>query len=115
MFTKYYNYYSNSKIKDKLAKIIKLVSAKAFRQILTLVVMLKSKDVPAWVKVSIVGVLGYLICPFDLIPDFVPGGLVEDLAAISILLSEISIFATNNIESEVDELMAKFKLNKEDD
>jgi uncharacterized membrane protein YkvA (DUF1232 family) len=101
-------------MKAKLAKIIKVVSAKAFRQIITLVVMLKSKDIPAWVKVSIIGALGYLICPYDLIPDFIPGGLVEDLAVISILLSEISVYNTDNIEDEVDNLMIKFKLNKQD-
>ena len=114
MFSKYYKYYSNSKMKAKLAKIIKVISTKAFRQIITLMVMLKSKDVPVWVKVSIIGALGYLICPYDLIPDFIPGGLVEDLAAISILLSEISVYNTDNIQSEVNNLMIKFKLNNQD-
>ena len=108
MFSKYYKYYSNSKMKAKLAKIIKVVSTKAFRQIITLVVMLKSKDVPVWVKVSIIGTLGYLICPYDLIPDFIPGGLIEDLAAISALFIEVSVYTTEEIENEVNKMMNKF-------
>jgi uncharacterized membrane protein YkvA (DUF1232 family) len=95
-------------MKAKLAKIIKVVSTKAFRQIITLVVMLKSKDVPKYVKISIMGVLGYLICPLDALPDFLPIGLLDDFAAIAILLAEISIYKTPDIEDKVDELIKQF-------
>ena len=110
MFKKYRKFYSNSKMKNKLTKLVKRISGKAFRQIITLFVMFKSKEVPMWAKISIIGVLGYLICPVDLIPDFLPTGLIDDLAAISILLSEISVFTTNEIEAEVDKIIKQFTL-----
>ena len=108
MFTKYFKYYSNSDIKKKLAKLFKRISKHAFRQVITLVVMLKSKNVPKFAKVSIMCVLGYLICPVDLVPDFLPVGLVDDFAAIAILMAEISIYMTDEIKEKVDEIIKQF-------
>ena len=112
MLKKYKKFYTDSKMKNKLTKLVKRISSKAFRQIITLFVMFKSKEVPVWAKVSIIGVLGYLICPIDLIPDFFPTGLIDDLAAISILLSEISVFTTNEIEAEVEAVIEKFNVSE---
>jgi uncharacterized membrane protein YkvA (DUF1232 family) len=108
MFREYYNYYSNSEIKNKLAKIFKRISKKAFRQVVTLMVMLKSENVPKFAKISIMCVLGYLICPLDALPDFLPVGLLDDFAAIAILLAEISIYKTPEIEKKVEEIIAIF-------
>ena len=108
MLRKYYTCYSNSKMKNKLAKIFKRISEKAFREVLTLMVMLKSDKVPAFAKISIMCVLGYLICPLDAIPDFLPVGLLDDFAAITILLTEMSIYKTPEIEEKVDEIAAMF-------
>ena len=108
MFRKYYSFYSNSKMKNKLAKIFSRISQKAFREVLTLMVMLKSDKVPTFAKISIMCVLGYLICPLDAIPDFLPIGLLDDLAAITILLTEMSIYKTPEIEAKVDEIAAMF-------
>jgi uncharacterized membrane protein YkvA (DUF1232 family) len=108
MYAKYSKLYSGRNIKRKLRRIVRRVGCGAFRKILTLVVMLQSKDVPLAARLSIIGVLGYLICPIDLLPDFVPGGLVDDLAAIALLVSELAIFRTEMIETKVDELMKKY-------
>jgi len=44
---------------------------------------------PAWLIPSLI-VLGlYLLSPFDLIPDFLPIGLVDDLVLVPLLLSWI--------------------------
>ena len=108
MFKKYRDQYSEASIMKKLYKILGIISHTTFRMIVTLVVMLRHDDVPLWVKLSIIGVLGYLICPFDLFPDFFLGGLLDDIAAISALFVEISAYKTDEIEKEVDEMMAKF-------
>jgi uncharacterized membrane protein YkvA (DUF1232 family) len=108
MFEDYGNQYSESGIMNKLYKILGLISSTALRKILTLVIMLQHDNVPTWAKIAIVGTLGYLICPIDLFPDFLPGGLLDDLAAISALLIEISTYKTDDIETEVDEMMDKF-------
>jgi uncharacterized membrane protein YkvA (DUF1232 family) len=95
-------------MKNKLAKIFSRISQKAFREVLTLMVMLKSDKVPTFAKISIMCVLGYLICPLDAIPDFLPVGLLDDLAAVTILLTEMSIYKTPEIEDKVDEIAAMF-------
>ena len=110
MFSKYYRYYSYYRICRKLGKLVHRIGKKAFRQVVTLVVMLKGKSVPTFAKVSIMCVLGYLICPFDLIPDFLPGGLIDDFAAIALLIAETSIYMTKEIEAEVDRVMKQFKM-----
>jgi len=92
----------------KLYRILRLISNKAFRQIITLVIMLRHDNIPIWAKVTIIGTLGYLICPLDLIPDFLPGGLIDDLVAIGVLFIEVSAYSTDEIEKEVDEMMNKF-------
>jgi uncharacterized membrane protein YkvA (DUF1232 family) len=108
MLRKYYSFYSKSKMKNKLAKIFKRVSQKAFREVITLMVMLKSDKVPTFAKVSIMCVLGYLICPLDAIPDFLPIGLLDDFAAIAVLMTEMSIYRTPEIENKVDKIAAMF-------
>lgn len=40
------------------------------------------KNVPLADKVKIYGALGYFILPLDIIPDFLPGGYVDDLGAL---------------------------------
>jgi uncharacterized membrane protein YkvA (DUF1232 family) len=49
--------------------------------------LLADRDSPRWVKVALGGLLGYLVSPIDLIPDFVPVlGSVDDLVVSAIVL-----------------------------
>ena len=109
MFEKYKRFYTAAKLIDKVSQIIKRISDAALRKVLTLYVILKSDNVPLHVKLAIIAVLGYLICPVDIIPDFIPGGLVDDLAAISLLLAELAIFETEEVKQEVDRIIKQFK------
>ena len=108
MFEQYRDKYSEASIMKKLYKLLGVISGTAFRMIVTLFVMLRHDEVPTWVKISIIGVLGYLICPFDLFPDFLLGGLLDDIAVVSALFVEVSVYMTDEIEAEVDEMMNKF-------
>lgn len=108
MDAKYSAYYSAIKLKDKLFMIIKRIGKTALEQVLTLFILLKSDHVPKTAKVMIVAVLGYLIFPFDFVPDFLPGGLLDDLAAISILLAQLAIYRTEQVRAEVEEMMNEF-------
>eukprot|EP00831_Metopus_contortus_P018449 TRINITY_DN1786_c0_g1_i18.p1 TRINITY_DN1786_c0_g1~~TRINITY_DN1786_c0_g1_i18.p1 ORF type:complete len:292 (-),score=14.91 TRINITY_DN1786_c0_g1_i18:495-1370(-) len=103
--------YSHEKFWKKLRRNLKRISASALRQILTLYILLRSKHVPTIAKASIVAALGYLICPFDLIPDYIPSGLVDDLAAITILLAELDMYVTDQVKTAVDEMMKEYNIN----
>ena len=46
---------------------------------------------PLWLKAAMVGVLLYLVSPFDLIPDFLLGfGILDDLVLVPMMLSWIA-------------------------
>jgi uncharacterized membrane protein YkvA (DUF1232 family) len=50
---------------------------------LTLYYTLNDKDTPAWARTVIVSALIYLVSPVDIIPDFIPGGLTDDMGVIA--------------------------------
>ena len=57
---------------------------------------------PFWVKGAIVGALGYLICPIDLIPDVLPGiGYIDDVAVMSFVLTSLDYLVTDEIRQRV--------------
>ena len=97
----YQTEFSNSKF---WAKVKVLVSG-AGRQItylaLLLYYVLTSPEVPHQQKLTILGALGYLICPVDLIPDFIPvAGYTDDLAALTAAIAVVKSSITPAIEEQ---------------
>lgn len=46
---------------------------------------------PLWLKAAMIGVVLYLVSPFDLIPDFLIGfGILDDLVLVPMMLSWIA-------------------------
>ena len=75
---------------------------------LLLFYVLQSPDVPIAKKTIIIGALGYLILPFDFIPDFIPAlGFTDDAAALAAALKTIKSSITPEIEAK-----AKAKANE---
>ncbi|WP_052383989.1 YkvA family protein [Litchfieldella xinjiangensis] len=56
--------------------------------------VLQDPLVPIALKASVVAALGYLICPIDAVPDFIPGGFLDDLAVITGLLKAVDAYVT---------------------
>ncbi|HHY48549.1 MAG TPA: DUF1232 domain-containing protein [Alphaproteobacteria bacterium] len=51
----------------------------------------RNPKTPLWLKAAMVGVVVYLVSPFDLIPDFLLlPGIVDDLVLVPLLLSWIA-------------------------
>lgn len=93
-YSKFRQHFSESAFKSKLSKISGEVREKAVMLYLTF----QDPSTPAWVKILIVSVLGYLIWPLDAIPDALPiVGLLDDLAALAALLVSIEIYITPEI------------------
>lgn len=83
--------------------------SKVLRQALTLYVLLKDNAVPNWVKVSIIGALGYFIFPFDVIPDFMPGvGYLDDVGLIAGLVAQLHFYTTPSVMEKVENLIPEW-------
>ena len=70
---------------EDLAKFLDNVSL--FIQLLRDYITGKYREVPVGTIAAIVGALAYLLCPVDLIPDFIPGiGYVDDAAVLAMCI-----------------------------
>jgi uncharacterized membrane protein YkvA (DUF1232 family) len=59
----------------------------------------KRKETPTWAKNIIIGVLGYLIAPIDLIPDLTPFiGYTDDLGVLGIGLVAIASYINDSVK-----------------
>ena len=62
---------------------------------------MKSPDVTLKDKSVIIGALGYLILPLDLIPDFIPiVGITDDVSAIALAYKTVKGSITPEIEAQ---------------
>lgn len=91
----YQKNYSEQEFWDKIERIARKAGAKVVYYALVLFYTLTDPTTPVKYKAVIAGALGYLILPFDLIPDFLPfTGLADDwaalIAAVSYTLSAIN-------------------------
>lgn len=82
--------YNESDLMGKIGSVAKKAGVSTVYYCLLLYYALRSDKVPASKKVLVAAALGYLISPLDLIPDFVPGGLVDDGAILMYVLSNVS-------------------------
>lgn len=85
---------------EKIHRIAKRAGAKLVYAALVLYYLIESDKVSLKDKAMIIGALGYLISPLDLVPDAIPiAGLGDDLS--------ILIFVLNKVWGDVDEEIKK--------
>lgn len=66
-------------------------------KVLQLYYAMIDKDTPVGAKLVIAGALAYLVLPMDLIPDFLPGGYVDDMSAIMAALKTAEAYITPKV------------------
>ncbi len=99
-FMSYSSKFSNSGFVEKISKIAKRAGAKLVYAALILYYTLQSGKVPVKDKAMIVGALGYLISPLDVVPDAIPiVGLGDDLAVLVYVVNKV----WGNIPEDVKE------------
>ena len=97
----YERHYDEEGFWKKVRHVAAQVGAKVLYPALQLYYLLQSKDVPVKAKTLIIGALGYLILPADLIPDFIPAmGFTDDLTAIFLALRAVSKYLTPEIKEQ---------------
>ena len=106
-FMSYSNKFTSGEFLEKISKIAKRAGAKLVDVSLILYYTLQSDKVSIKDKAIIVGALGYLISPLDVVPDAIPIiGLGDDLAVLLYVLNKVG-----NVSEEIKD-KAKAKLVK---
>ena len=107
-FMSYANKFSQTEFAEKIARIAKRAGAKLVYAALILYYTLQSDKVSKADKAIIIGALGYMISPLDVIPDAIPiAGLTDDLAVLLYVLKKV----WTGIDPEIVE-QAKSKLGR---
>lgn len=98
---KYSGNYSEEGLWDKLAKMAKKAGIKVVNVTLLLYYVLTCDEVEQKDKMLIMGALGYLILPLDLIPDTIPGlGFTDDLAALLYAYNQVKAHVTPEMQEK---------------
>ncbi len=107
-FMKYSGKFSSNDFVEKISRIAKRAGAKLVYAALLLYYTLQSDKVSTADKAIIIGALGYLISPLDVIPDAIPiAGLTDDLAVVIYVLKKVWDSVDETIQQK-----AKSKLSK---
>ena len=107
-FMKYANKFSQNDFVEKISRVAKRAGAKLVYAALILFYTLQSDKISTKDKAIIIGALGYLISPLDVVPDAIPiVGLSDDLAVLIYVLKMVWTDIYPSIKEQ-----AKAKLNQ---
>jgi uncharacterized membrane protein YkvA (DUF1232 family) len=93
-----------SELGGKIAGLSQDLARVLLTKALLLYVLLQDADIPKWAKAAIIATLLYFLCPLDVVPDLLPGGFVDDLAAMAALLSELAVLIQPHHREKAKEL-----------
>ena len=83
------NRYSKAGLWEKIRKYAQMVGQEALEKVLIAYYVLEDEDTPLQDKTLIIGCLGYFILPVDIMPDFLPTGLVDDFFILTMALTTV--------------------------
>lgn len=106
-FMKYKDKFSESGFVEKISRVAKRAGSKLVYAALILYYTLESPKVSLKEKAYIIGALGYLISPLDVVPDAIPiAGLGDDLAVLMFVLQRVWVDVSDDVKEK-----AKAKLS----
>ncbi|MCO6488442.1 MAG: DUF1232 domain-containing protein [Phaeodactylibacter sp.] len=116
-FKPYIRQFSESKFWKKIAHFAQQAGVKTVYSALLLFYAYRRKETPTWAKSIVLGTLGYLIAPFDALPDLTPIiGYTDDLGVLSFGLVTIACYINDSVRAKAREQLGKwFKDYQEDD
>ena len=108
-FMSYANKFSQSDFVDKIARSAKRAGSKLVYAALILYYTLQSDKVSTANKAMIIGALGYMISPLDVIPDAIPiAGLTDDLAVLLFVLKKVWTDVDPEIQQKAKDRLSKW-------
>lgn len=108
-FMSYANKFSASDFTEKISRIAKRAGAKLVYAALILFYTLQSDRISVKNKALIIGALGYMISPLDVVPDAIPiVGLSDDLAVLLYVLKTVWTDVDPSIQDRAKEKLSKW-------
>ena len=108
-FMNYSNKFSKRDFVEKIARIAKSAGAKLVYAALILYYTLQSPKVSATNKAMIIGALGYLISPLDVVPYAIPiAGLADDLGVLVFVLKKVWTDVDPDIQVKARQRLSKW-------
>lgn len=103
-------WYSAPRLWRTLKRASIIAGRKTLLTALILFYCLQDSDTPTWAKGVIIGALGYLVLPTDLIPDLIPGaGYGDDWGALVAALGTVAAYVKDEhktkASAQVDRLL----------
>ena len=101
--------FTNSDFVEKISKIAKRAGSKLVYAALILYYTLQSDKISVKDKAIIIGALGYLVSPLDVIPDAIPiAGLGDDLAVLIYVLNKVWGNVSEDIKAKAKDKLSKW-------
>lgn len=92
---------------EKISRIAKRAGVKLVYSALVLFYTLQSSEVPVKDKAIIIGALGYLISPLDVLPDAIPiVGLSDDLSVLVYVISKVWTDVPEDVKAKAMEKLS---------
>lgn len=108
-FMNYSSKFSQSEFVEKISRIAKCAGAKLVYAALILYYTLQSDKISTANKAMIIGALGYMISPLDVVPDAIPiAGLTDDLAVLLFVLKKVWTDIDPDIQQKARKRLSKW-------
>ena len=108
-FMQYSNRFSKTAFVEKISRIAKRAGAKLVYAALILYYTLQSDSVSVKDKAIIIGALGYLISPLDVVHDAIPiVGLGDDLGVLVYVLQKVWGNVSDDVKTKARERLSKW-------
>ena len=108
-FMNYGEKFSKKDFAEKISRIAKRAGSKLVYAALILYYTLQSDKVSKKDKAIIIGALGYMISPLDVIPDAIPiAGLTDDFAVLIYVLKKVWTDIDPSIIEQAKEKLSKW-------
>ena len=108
-FQQYRDRFTQKGFMEKISRVAKRAGAKLVYAALILYYTLESDTISLKEKAIIVGALGYLISPLDMVPDAIPiAGLTDDLAVLLFVLKKVWVDVDPEIQQKAKDRLSKW-------
>ncbi len=108
-FMSYAGKFTANDFVEKISRIAKRAGAKLVYAALILYYTLQSDKVSKTDKAMIIGALGYMISPLDVVPDAIPiVGLTDDLAVLIYVLKKVWTEVEPEIKAKAKDRLEKW-------